>query len=176
VIQRDLVDQRPEFKDATLLFRCESTQVHGYQVALPHQLCHGLLPGAFNGKTLVALACEAGDTFGRDVQAAGASGFLGFDEALVVVDAAVVNSNHFEDAVVSGAHEILHGRTAADAGRRMKDLFKDAHDFFKTGGEERIPMLSSRGFTPHGIGAVCSRSNRVISRSAFSLRTRRFIK
>jgi hypothetical protein len=96
-------------------------------------------PAAFKGKTLVALACETGDTFGPDAQTAGASGFLGFDEALVVIDTATVPSTHFQDAIVSGADEILNGKSTTDAARRMKDLFKDTHDFFKTGGGRTDP-------------------------------------
>src|ERR1700736_4841371 len=52
-MERHLIDQGAEFKDATLPFSCETTQVHGHQIALRHQFCHRFLPRIVAAKEFV---------------------------------------------------------------------------------------------------------------------------
>jgi hypothetical protein len=92
-----------------------------------------LCPSDFSGKIVVAIACQAGDTLADDLKTAGASGFLGYDDSLIIIDPATVSSTHFKDAVLAGASEILNGSSTTVAADKVKDLFKAAYVFFKKG-------------------------------------------
>jgi hypothetical protein len=92
-----------------------------------------LCPSDFTGKVVVAIACQAGDALADDLMVAGASGFLGYSDSLIIIDPATVSSTHFTDAVLAGATEILSGSSTAVAAKKVKDLFKSAYAFFKNG-------------------------------------------
>jgi hypothetical protein len=68
-----------------------------------------LCPSDFSGKIIVPISCQAGDTLADDLKTADASGFLRYNDFLIIIDPATVSSIHFKDAMIAGASEILSG-------------------------------------------------------------------
>jgi hypothetical protein len=96
--------------------------------------------GALSGKFIVAIACEAGHSFGLDAVTLGATAFIGFADSVPYIATPSLTSTHFEDAFVVGPNKVLAGLSAGDPTSRiksdaeiaMKDAFQKAHDYFKT--------------------------------------------
>ena len=61
-----------------------------------------LCPSDFSGKIIVAISCQAGDTLADDLKTADASGFLRYNDFLIIIGPATVSSIHFKDAMIAG--------------------------------------------------------------------------
>jgi hypothetical protein len=96
---------------------------------------------SLSGKIIVAIACQAGHKFGPDVIALGAKAFIGFSASVAYIPTPGLTpaSTHFMDGFTGGASKVLEGLAkgssaatiAADAKSEIRDLFQQAHDYFK---------------------------------------------